>query len=115
MSTSVAMHCSCSNQTSNQGFQDLSMFNAGADLMGLGLRPVAGLLQYEPTPLIEELVEKVIENPCGLLATLTGDNTVRQRGPEQCRSIVIFQTFVPDTFEPNLLKEMGKYFPETQG
>jgi len=81
MSTSVAMHCSRSNQSSNQGFQDLSMFNAHVDLMGLGWTPVAGLLEYEPTPIVEELVEVVIEDPCGHLATLTRDNTLRQRVP----------------------------------
>jgi len=71
MSTSVAMNCSRSNQTSNLGFQDLSVFNARAEIMGLGWTPGAGLLAYEPTPIVEELVENVIENPCGLLATLT--------------------------------------------
>ena len=91
------------------------MFNACADLMGLGWTPVAGLLEYEPTPIVEELVEVVIENPCGLLATLTGDNTVRQRVPEQGRSNVAFQTFVRDIFEPYLLKEVGKCFQEAQG
>ena len=47
------------------------MFNACADLMGLGWTPVAGLLEYEPTPIVQDLVEVVIEDPCGLLATLT--------------------------------------------
>jgi len=44
--TSVAMRRSGSNQTATQVFQDLSMFNARADLMGLGWTPVAGLLEY---------------------------------------------------------------------
>jgi len=70
------------------------MFNARADLMGLGWTPVAGLLVYESTPIVEELVKVVIEDPCGLLATLTRDNTVRHRVPEQRRSNVTFQTFV---------------------
>ena len=72
------------------------MFNARADLMGLGWAPVADLLEYEPTPIVEELVEVVIEDPCGLLATLTRDNTVRQRLPEQRSSNVTFQTFIRD-------------------
>jgi len=108
------MQRSRSNQSSNQGFQDLSMFNARADLMGLGWTPVASLLEYEPTPIVEEEVEVVIVDPCGLLATLTRDNTVRQRVPEQRRSNVTFQTFVRDIFEPYLLKEVGKRFQEAQ-
>jgi len=115
MSTSVAMHRSRSNQSSNHGFQDHSMFNACADLMGLGWTPAAGLLKYQPTPIVDQLVEAVIEDPCGLLATLTQDNTGRQRVPEQLRSNVIFQTFVPDIFKPYLLKEVGKRFQEAQG
>jgi len=51
MSTSVAMRRSSSNQTAAQVFQGLSMFNTHADLMGLGWTPVAGLLEYEPTPI----------------------------------------------------------------
>jgi len=78
MSNSVAMHCSHSNQSSNQGFQDLFMFNAYTDLMGLGYTQVVDLLEYKPTPNEEELVEVVIEEPCGLLAILTQDNTVRK-------------------------------------
>ena len=66
MSTIVAMRPSGSNQTATQVFQDLSMFNARADLMGLGWTPVAGLLEYEPTPIQEELVGIVIEDPRGL-------------------------------------------------
>ena len=76
---------------------------------------MAGLLEYEPTPIAEELVEVVIENPCGLLATVTRDNTVRQRVPEQRRSNVTFQTFVRDIFESYLLQELGKRFQEAQG
>jgi len=115
MSTSVAMRCSVSNQPATQVFQDLSMFNARADLMGLGWTPVAGLLENEPTSIEAELVGMVIEDPCGLLASLTGDNTVRQRVPQQNRNKVTFQTFVRDTFEPYLLKEVGKRFQEAQG
>jgi hypothetical protein len=44
-----------------------------ADLRGLGWSSVAGLLEYEPTPIAEELVGMVIEDPCGLLTTLTHD------------------------------------------
>jgi len=83
MSTSVAMRRSGSNQTATQVFQDRSMFNAREDLMGLGWTLVAGLLKYEPTPIEGELVGMVIEDPCGLLATLTRDNPVRQRVPQQ--------------------------------
>jgi len=115
MSTSVAMRHSCSNQTAAQVFQDLSMFNARADLMGLGWTPVAGLLEYEPTPIAAKLLGMVIENPCGLLDTLTRDNTVRQRVPEQNRNNVTFQSFICDIFEPYLLKEVGKRFQEDQG
>ena len=32
---------------------------------------MSGLLEYDPTPIVEELVEVVIEDPCSLLATLT--------------------------------------------
>jgi len=71
MSTSVAMHRSGSHQAAMQVFQVLSMFNARADLMGLGWTTVAGLLEYEPTPIEAELVGLVMEDPCGLLATLT--------------------------------------------
>jgi len=110
MSTSVAMRRSGSNQTATQVFEDLSMFNARADLMGLGWTPVAGLLEYEPPPIEAELVGMVIEDPCGLLATLTQDNTVRQRVPQQNRNNVMFQSFVRDIFEPYLLKEVGKRF-----
>ena len=78
MSTSVAMSSSGSHQTTTQVFLALSMFNARADLMRLGCTLVAGLLEYEPTPIEAELVGMVIEDPCGLLATLTRDNTVRQ-------------------------------------
>jgi len=67
MSTSVAMRRSSSNQTATQVFQDLSIFNARADLMRLGWTPVAGLLEYEPTPIEAVLVGIVIEDPCGLL------------------------------------------------
>jgi len=115
MSTSVAIRRSGSNQTATQVFQDLSMFNARADLMGLGWTPVAGLLEYDPTPIEVELVGMVIEDPCGLLATLTRDNTVRQRVPQQNRNNVMFQSFVRDIFEPYLLKEVGKRFQEAQG
>jgi len=115
MSTSVAMHRSGSNQTATHLFQDLSMFNALVDLMRLGWTPVAGLLEYEPTPIEAELVGMVIEDPCGLLATLTRDNTVRQRVPKHSRNIVTFQSLVRDIFEPYLLKEVGKRFQEAQG
>jgi len=115
MSTSVAMRCAGSNQTATRVFQDLSRFNARADLMGLGWTLVAGLLEYEPTPIGAELVGRVIDNPCGLLATLTRDNTVRHRVPEQNRNNVTFQSFVRDIFEPYLLKEVGKRFQEAQG
>jgi len=71
MSTSVAMRRSSSNQTATQVFQDLSLFNARTDLMGLGWTPVAGSLEYEPTPIEAKLVGMVIEDPCGLLATRT--------------------------------------------
>ena len=54
------------------------MFNAYTDLMGLGYTQVVDLLEYKPTPNEEELVEVVIEEPCGLLAILTQDNTVRK-------------------------------------
>ena len=90
------------------------MFNAGADLMGLGWTSVAGLLKYEPTPIAEELVEVVIENSCGLLATLTQDNTMRQRVPEQPWSNLTFQTFVHNIFEPYILNEVSKRFREAQ-
>jgi len=89
-------------------FQYLSMFNARADLMGLGWTLVAGLLEYEPTPIEAELVGMVIEDPCGLSATLTRDTTVRQRVPQPNRNKVTFQSFVRDIFEPYLLKEVGK-------
>jgi len=115
MSTSVAMRRSGSNQTATQVFQDLSMFNARADLMGLGCTPVAGWLEYEPTPMEAELVGMVIEDPRCLLATLTRDNTVRQIVPKQNRNNVTFQSFVRDIFEPDLLKEVGKRFQEAQG
>jgi len=96
-------------------FQDLSMFNAPADLMGLGWTPVAGLLQYKPTPIEAELVGIVIEDACSLLATLTRDITVRQTVPEQNRNHVTFQSFLHDIFAPNLRKEMVKRFQEAQG
>jgi len=32
---------------------------------------MSGLLEYKPTPIVEELVEVVIEDSCDLLATLT--------------------------------------------
>jgi len=115
MSTSVAMRRSGSHQTAAQVFQDLSMFNARADLIGLGWTPVASLLQYEPPPTEAELLGMVIEHPCGLLATLTRDNTARQRVPEQNRNNVTFQSFVRDIFEPYLLMEVGKRFQEAQG
>ena len=76
---------------------------------------MAGLLQYQPTPVVEKLVEVVIEDLCGLLATVTRDNTVRRRVPEQPRSNVTFPTFVQDIFEPYLLKEVGKHFQKAQG
>jgi len=91
------------------------MFNARVALMRLGCTRVAGLLEYEPTPIEAELVEIVIMDPCGLLATLTRDNTVRQRVPEQNRNNVTFQSFVCDIFEPYVLKEVGKLFQEAQG
>ena len=115
MSYSVAMHCSHSNQSSNQGFQDLFMFNGHADLMELKYTQVVDLLEYKPTPNVEELVEVVIEELCGLLATLTQDNTVRKRVPEQHRSIITFETFVRDIFNPYLLQEVGKHVQEAQG
>jgi len=90
------------------------MLNARADLMRLGWTPAAGWLGYKPTPIVEELVAEVIEDPCGPLATPTRDNTVRQRVPEQRWSNVIFQTFVRDIFEPYPLKEVGKLFQEAQ-
>jgi len=82
MSTLGSMPCSGSTQTAEPLFQNLSMFNARADMMGLGWTPVARLLEYEPTPIDAEQLGMVIEDPCGLLATLTRDNTVRQRVPE---------------------------------
>jgi len=115
MSISVAMRRSGSNQTTTQVFQDLSRFNVRADLMGLGWTPVAGWLEYEPTPIEAELVDMVIEDPCDLLPILTRDNTVRQRVPQQNRNNVTFQSFVRDIFEPYLLKEVGKRFQEAQG
>jgi len=57
----------------------------------------------------------VIEDPCGLLASLTRDNTLRQRVPQQNRNNVTFQSLVHDIFEPYLLKEVGKRFQEAQG
>jgi len=54
------------------------MFNCRADLIGVGLTPFAGLLQYQLTSIEAELVWMVIEDLCGLFATLTRDNTVRQ-------------------------------------
>jgi len=82
MSASLAMRRSGSNSTATQVFQHLSMFNAHADVMGLGWTLMAGLLEYKPTPIEVELVDMVIEDPCGLLASLTRDNTVRQRVPQ---------------------------------
>jgi len=75
----------------------------------------AGLLGYKPTPIVQELVAVVIVDPCGLLATLTRHNTVRQRVPEQRWSNVTFQTFVRDIFEPYPLKEVRNPFQEAQG
>jgi len=115
MSTSVAMRRSGSNQTATRVFQDLSMFNARANLMRFGSTPVAGLIEYEPTPIEAELVGMVIEDPCGLLTTLTRDNTERQRVPEQNRNNVTFQSFVRNIFEAYLPKEVGKRFQEAQG
>jgi hypothetical protein len=115
MSTSVAMLRSQSQSNRAPAFQDLSLFNAMADLRGLGWSSVAGLLEYEPTPIAEELVGMVIEDPCGLLTTLTHDQTVRHRVPEQKRSNVTFDVFVKEIFEPYLLKEVGKRFQEAQG
>jgi len=115
MSTSVAMWPSGSNQTAALVFQDLSILHARADLMALAWRLVAGLLEYEPTPIEAELVGMFIEDPCGLLANLTQDNTVRQRVPEQNSNNVTFQSFFGDIFEPYLLKEVGKRFQEAQG
>jgi len=109
------MRRSGSNPTATQVFQDLSMFNARADLMGLGWTPVALLLEYEPTPIEAELEGMVIEDHCGLLASLTRDNTVRQRGPQQNRNNATIQSFVRDIFEPSLLKEVGKRLQEVQG
>ena len=96
-------------------FQALSIFNARADLMGLGWTPVARLLEYEPTPIEAALVGMVIEDPCGLLATLTRDNPLSQRVPQQNRNKVPFQSFIRDIYEPYLLKEVGKRFQEAQG
>jgi len=76
------------------------MFHACADFMGFGWTPVAGLLKYKPTPIVEELVKVVIEDPCGILATLIGDNTVTQRVLEQRRRNVTCQTFIRDIFHP---------------
>jgi len=115
MSTSVAIRPSGSNETATQVFQDLSMFNARADLMGLGWPPVAGLLEYEPTPIEAELVGMVIEDPCGRLASLTRDNPVRQRVPDKNRKNFTFQSFVRDIFVPYLLKEVSKLYHEAQG
>jgi len=80
--------------------------------MGLGWTPVAGLLEYEPTHIEVELVGMVSKDPCGLLASLTRDNTVRHRVPQQNRNNVTFPSFVRDIFEPYLLKEVGKRFQE---
>ena len=76
---------------------------------------MAGLLEYEPTAIEAELVGIVIEDPCGLLASLTRDNTVRQRVPQQNWNNVTFQSFVREIFEPYLRKEVGKRFQEAQG
>ena len=115
MSTSVAICRSGSHQITAQVCQDLSMFNARADLMGLGRTPVASLFQYEPSPIEAQLVGMLIEHPCSLLATLMRDNTARQRVPEPNRNNVTFQSFVRDIFEPYLLMEVGKRFQEAQG
>jgi len=115
MSNSVAMGCSGSNQTTAHLFQDLSMFNGRADLMGLAWTPVAGFLEYEPTLIEQELVGMVIEDLCGLLVSLTRDNTVGERVREQNMNNVTFQSFVRDLFEPDLLKEVGTRFEEAQG
>lgn len=55
---------------------------------------MAGLLQYEPTPIVEQLVELALEDPCGLLVTLAQDDTLRQRVPEQRRTNVTLETLV---------------------
>jgi len=115
MSTSVARRRSGSNHTATRVFQDLSIFNARADMMGLGWTPVAGLLEYEPTPIEAEVVGMIVKDPCGLLATLTRDNTRRQRVPQQNRKNVTFPSFVRHIFEPYLLKELGKRFQDAQG
>jgi len=115
MSTSVAMRHSGSNQTATQVFQDRSILNARANLVGLGWTPVAGALEYEPTPIEAELVGIVIEDPCGPLATLSRDNTVRQRVPQHNRNNLTFQSFLADIFEPYLLKEVGNRFQEAPG
>jgi len=91
------------------------MFNARTDWMGLGWTPVAGLLEYEPTPIKPELVGMVIEDPCALLASQTRENTVRQRVSQENRTNVTFQSFVRDIFKPYLLKEVGQRFQEAKG
>jgi len=59
-------------------------------LCDLGWTPLAGLLEYNCTPIEEDLVRMVIENPCDILANLARDNTVRERVPEQKRNNIMY-------------------------
>jgi len=69
-------------------------------------------LEYEPSPIQAELVGMVIEDPCGLLATLTRDTTVSQRVLEQNWNTVTLWSFFRDILEPYLLNDVGKRFQE---
>ena len=93
---------------------NLSRAKAFADLRGLPLEPVQGLLEFPATVIDEEIGGFDIADPAILLASFTRDPSVGERMPEELRKNMTFADFTRECFEPYILRELGTRFCEAQ-
>ena len=94
---------------------ELSRYNAIADLRGIGWKSIEEqMADLEPTDIPEELQELQILNPVTFLQSFTHDPSVGQRIPPQRRTPMTFAKFTSELFEPNIVREVTKRFPEAK-
>ena len=89
------------------------LFDAFADLRGLGWESVSGLLEAAPIPVPEECQALVVRDPQALITSITRNPTVAEWVTPSSEGIT-FEQFTHEIFEPYILGEVHRRFSEAQ-
>jgi len=94
---------------------DLSLYNAIADLRGIGWRSIEEQMgDLEPTEIPQEVHKLEILNPVTFLHSLTHDPFVRDTIPLQRRTPMTFANFTRELFEHYIMRAVTKRFQEAK-